>query len=157
MSLAMMRNDEILDLLSDAVKAGSGVRLAVSGRSMGLAYASVFEVQVVPCEHDSIFPGRLVVFQRHGCWVVHRVMRRMKREGGSMYLTKGDGLPMPDDPLVQASEIRGVVARAYLRDGSEVDLMSFPSSLHAIWLVVRYWIGRFITQTGKVPGLARQG
>lgn len=151
MFVVMITNDDILDLLSDAVQSRSGVRLAVSGRSMGPAYVSVSEILVIPCDSDSIGPGRLVVFQRDGRWVVHRVMRRWRGVDGVVYLTKGDGLARPDQPVVQSSEIKGVVSRLGLKNGSRVDLLSFPSRLQSLWLVARFWIGRVILPTGRDP------
>lgn len=146
MLVVMITNDDILDLLSDAVQSRSGVRLAVSGRSMGPAYDQVSEIQVIPCESASINPGRLVVFQRDGRWVVHRVMRRWRRVDGVVYLTKGDGLARPDQPVVQSSEIKGVVSSLGLKDGSGVDLLSFRSRLQSVWRVIRFWLGRYIKE-----------
>lgn len=157
MPLAMITNDDILGLLSEAVQSGTGIRVAVSGRSMGPLYAAVSDVQVIPCDRDSIAPGRLVVFQRDARWAVHRVMRRWRGREGAVYLTKGDGLALPDHPVVQSSEIKGVVASLGMRDGSRVDLMSPRARLQALWIVIRYWIGRVILPRGKVPVPGCQG
>ncbi len=139
----MITNSDILDLLSDAVQTGTGVRLAVSGRSMGPSFASVSDIQVIPCELSCIPLGRLVVFQRGGKWVAHRVMWRRGGEDGSVYLTKGDGLAKMDQPAVQSSEIKGMVSSLGYKDGTIVDLLSFPARLQAGWIVSRYWLGRF--------------
>ncbi len=156
MFVVMITNDDILDLLSSAIQSGDGVRLAVSGRSMGPAYAAVSEIQVTPCEPASITLGRLVVFQRDGRWVVHRVMRRRRGLDGTVYLTKGDGLARLDLPAVKSSDIKGVVSSLGLKDGSRVDLLSFLSRVQSVWLVIRYWIGRVILPTGRAPEPAHQ-
>jgi hypothetical protein len=98
----------------------------------------------------------LVVFQRDGCWVVHRVMRRSQGPDGVVYLTKGDGLNRPDRPAVKSSEIKGVVSSLGLKDGSRVDLLSFLSRLQSLWIVIRYWIGHVILPTGRAPGPVHQ-
>ena len=153
----MITNDDVLALLADVVHSGSGVRIPVSGRSMGPAYALVSDIQVVPCEPSSITPGRLVVFQRNGKWVVHRVMRRMRGSDGEVCFTKGDGVAQLDRPCVQASEIKGVVSVLRFKDGSSLDLLAFPSRLRAWWIVTRFWMGRFILPTGRDPRLANRG
>jgi hypothetical protein len=140
----MITNSDILDLLSDAVQSGVGVRIAVSGRSMGPSYASVSDIQVVPCEASCLPLGRLVVFQRGGKWVVHRVMWRRGGEEGVVYLTKGDGLAQMDQPAVQSSEIKGMVSSLGYKDGTIVNLLSFPVRLQAKWIVSRFWLGRFM-------------
>lgn len=152
----MMTNDDILGLLAEAVRSGSGIRVAVSGRSMGPSYAAVSEIEVIPCNPAAINLGRLVVFQRDGCWVVHRVMRRSQGPDGVVYLTKGDGLNRPDRPAVKSSEIKGVVSSLGLKDGSRVDLLSFLSRLQSLWIVIRYWIGHVILPTGRAPGPVHQ-
>ncbi len=114
---------------------------------MGPSYASVSDIQVVPCESSSIPPGRLVVFQRGGKWVVHRVMQRRGGGDGTVYLTKGDGLAQMDHPGVRSSEIKGVVSSLGYKDGIIVDLLSFPARFQARWIVSRYWLGRFISWT----------
>lgn len=136
----MITNDDILDLLATAVHSGAGVRLAVSGRSMGPAYSEVVDIQVVPCEPSSITPGRLVVFQRDGRWVVHRVMRRIGAGEDIAYLTKGDGLAQPDQPVVLAREVKGMVSGLGLKNGATVDLCMLASRIKAWWIVVRFRI-----------------
>ena len=147
----MITNDEILVLLADAVQTGSGVRIFVSGRSMGPAYASVSDIQVVPCVLTSIPVGRLVVFQRDGRWVVHRVMWRIRRADGVMYLTKGDGLSELDQPCIQASEIKGMVSGLGFKGGATMDPLSFSSRFKSGWIVIRFWIGRLLVPFGRDP------
>jgi len=65
---------------------------------------------------------------------------------GVVYLTKGDGLARPDQPVVQSSEIKGVVSSLGLKDGSGVDLLSFRSRLQSVWRVIRFWLGRYIKE-----------
>lgn len=141
----MIANDEILALLADVVHSGSGVRISVSGRSMGPAFASVVEIQVVSCDSSSIKPGQLVVFQRDGHWIVHRVMGSLRGADGPAYLTKGDGLAQLDHPAVQLSEIKGVVTCLGFQDGSSMDLLTFPLRLHSWWIVIRFRLGRLFT------------
>lgn len=139
----MITNDDILGLLSEAIQSWPGVRIPVSGRSMGPAFEHVTDIMVVPCGAASIRLGSLVVFQRGGLWVVHRVVGTTK--GGATYLTKGDGLDHLDAPAVRPDEIRGIVIGLGFGDGRFVDLRSPWGRLKSRARVIHWLIKRFGT------------
>ena len=148
---SMITNDDILELLSSTVQSGKGIRIAVSGRSMGPGFVSVSDIQVVQCNPTSIPTGRLVVFQRDGRWIVHRVMRMKRGAEGVVYFTKGDGLAQVDQPLVRPEEIRGEVTELGLMDGTHIDLQSYKERFKARWIVIR-WLcaGRLFSAAGQL-------
>lgn len=137
----MLSNGDILGLLSDVIQSRPGVRIPVSGKSMGPAFAQVSDIMVKIPGRDAIRPGALVVFQRGGLWVVHRVVG--KARGGAGYLTKGDGLDRLDEPSIHPDEIKGIVVGFGLSDGGFVDLCSPGSRLKAWMRVVRWRAARF--------------
>ncbi len=154
----MLGSDEILGVLADAVQFGSGgVWIKVGGRSMGAAYGDVSEIRIVPSGSGRIACGRLVVYQRDGRWVVHRVMRRRIVGGAVAYCVKGDGLSQPEEPDVRADEIRGIVAGLRFSDGATVDAGSFVSRLRGWWTVLRFRGREWLAPAGKGPEPCRPG
>lgn len=148
----MIANEDILELLSEAVtRQGEGIWVRVSGRSMGPAFASVTDIRVVADDPLNITPGRLVVFQRDGQWIVHRVMRRTVDADGVVYQVKGDGLAMPDQPDVWSDEIKGVVASIRFVNGAVGELGTFRSRLLAWMLVRRFRMRQWLWLSCKHP------
>lgn len=147
----MISNHDILELMGDAVQSGDGVRLGVAGRSMGPAFATATDVRIIPCDATSIPVGRLVVFQREGRWVAHRVMRRESGDGGLVYLTKGDGLVDLDVPGIRSVEIKGMVSGWWSDGGRYFDLLSLRARISGWLVVLRYRLGRLIAPSGRGP------
>ena len=131
----MITNSDILDLLSSAVQSGAGVRLAVSGRSMGPAFDSVSEIVVKPAIPAKLRVGEIVVVQRDGHWVVHRIMWHL----GDRFITKGDGLSQLDRPRVIRTEIKGVVVGLGMKDGSTRNLCTFRVRVKGLISVMKGW------------------
>lgn len=131
----MITNHDILDLLADAVQSGAGVRIPVTGRSMGPAFASVSEIVVRPAAPPKLSIGQIVVVQREAHWVVHRLMWRR----GGCYITKGDGLGQLDRPWVAGAAIKGVVVALGLKDGRTVDLLSIRARMRGLISVMKGW------------------
>lgn len=136
----MITDDEILGVLAATIQSGNGVRVPVSGRSMGPRFISVTDILVVPASANLLRPGALIVFQRDGRWAVHRVMRRIAGPDGESYLTKGDGLVQPDQPPVRPEEIKGVVVELGFENLRRVSLLSPWARLKARCIVVRWFV-----------------
>ncbi|MGA2133206.1 MAG: S24 family peptidase [Bryobacteraceae bacterium] len=91
-----------LDLAAEVLTSCGQARLPVTGSSMlpALWPGDLLDVQ----RSAEIRPGDVVVYQRHGRLVVHRVASR----SGDQITTHGDRLKHPDLP-VPAAEILGRV------------------------------------------------
>lgn len=137
----MITNHDILGLLSDAVQLSAGVRIPVAGRSMGPAFASVSEIVVKPVIPSKLRVGDIVVVQRDGHWVVHRIMWRL----GDRFITKGDGLSQLDRPRVISAEIKGVVVGLGMKDGSTCDLCTFRARVKGVISVLKGWASLWLT------------
>lgn len=139
----MITSHDILDLLSDAVQSGAGVRIPVSGRSMGPAFESVCDIIVKTVTPSKLKVGDIVVVQRASHWVVHRLMWRV----GDRFITKGDGLGQLDRPRVVSSEIKGVVVGLGMKDGTSRDLCSFRARIFGLISVLKGWASLWLARS----------
>jgi hypothetical protein len=139
--LVVIPNDDILELLTDVVKSGPGVHIPVSGRSMGPYYESVSGIIVRAVEPGKLRIGDIVVAQRDGRWVVHRVMWKVH----GRFITKGDGLGQLDRPRLNQAEVRGRVAGLVLNDGTTIQLDTFKARCRGVVKVLRGWLNLWFT------------
>ena len=136
---------DVLDTLSGALSRVGTVCIPVSGRSMGMSFAAVREIVVVPFDPAAVRFGSVIVFQRDGRWIVHRVLYILDRNGARGYVTKGDGLAAPDRPRVEAAAIRGIVVGLRLENGTTVDLASRAARWRGQARAARGWIAVAVT------------
>lgn len=111
-------------LLSDLLRQGSTVRIAVRGMSMFPFLHTGDVVLVKPADDSDLRFGRLVVFQSGANWVVHRLVGQNRAKW--LVYTRGDGLVRRDKPVPRANVV-GVVT------GIE----------HSRWQLARLAIGRW--------------
>ena len=111
-------------LLSDLLRKGSTVKIAVRGMSMFPFLHTGDVVLVKPAEDSDLKFGRLVVFCSGKNWVVHRLIGQNRAKG--LVYTRGDGLVWRDKPVPRANVV-GVVT------GIE----------HSRWKLARLAIGRW--------------
>lgn len=101
---------ESLSLFEDILNSGASLRVRVTGRSMSpfLRGGEVLTIRKVP--GNSLKRGDLIFFRNHeGCPVVHRIVKKDNGDKRAItFLTKGDALVSPDEP-VQAHDIFGKV------------------------------------------------
>lgn len=97
-------------------RSAEALRLRVRGHSMAPLLRSGDVVWVEPVAPSALRRGDLVVVQRQGAWITHRLIARR----GDRWYTKGDGLCHPD-PAVPGEAILGRVI-AIERDGSRIEL-----------------------------------
>lgn len=91
-----------LDLAAEVLTSCGQARLPVSGSSM---LPALWPGDVLDVRRSAVIrPGDLVVFQRYGRLITHRVVACTS----DLVTTKGDRLRYPDEP-VTASEILGRV------------------------------------------------
>ncbi len=137
----MVTNDDILELLSEAVQSGKEVHVPVSGRSMGPAFNSVSGIIVRSVVPEKLRLGDIVVVQRDGRWVVHRIMWRLR----GRFITKGDGLGYLDRPRVTLAEVQGRVVGLVLNDGTTIPLDTFKARCGGVIKVLRGWLNLWLT------------
>lgn len=95
---------------------GPLLRLRVRGRSMAPLLRPGDTVWMEPAAPSSLKRGDLVVVQRAGEWVTHRLVAR----SGNRWHTKGDNLRYPDPPVTGQAILGRVVAIE--RNGLRIEL-----------------------------------
>ena len=136
---------DLLDALSGAVALGRKVCIPASGGSMGAVFASARGIVVVPYNPAAVGVGSVIVFQRDGRWIVHRVMGVHGRGETAGYVTKGDVLAWLDRPRVDTTAVKGVVVGLNMANGTTVDLTSARWRWQGRARVARGWITVAVT------------
>lgn len=130
MSLA---SDVVLDTLRGVLRERGQVSLPAAGYSMGPTFraADSLIIRAIPAG-VALPPGRIVIFERQGHWVAHRLWLKW----GAYCLTGGDAVGTLDWPPPHRSTIEGVVS-GLLINGMPVDL----DARQDLWGRLP-WIGR---------------
>ncbi|MGA3213783.1 MAG: S24/S26 family peptidase [Terriglobales bacterium] len=96
------------DLAVELLRRCGEARLPVNGSSM---LPSLWPGDILEVRHEDVAKialGQVVVFQRDARLVVHRVIRRVRRDGSTLLITRGDRRWTPDAP-VSSKELLGCV------------------------------------------------
>ena len=109
---------------------------------------------VEPVDPARLRPGEIILYHRHGTsHVIHRLIRRVKRDGRLVFIAQGDNLTRPDEPI-GAEQVLGSVVEIH-RDGQRIRLDTGPGRLLSLlvyglapWGPWRYsWLKRL----GRLP------
>ncbi len=104
------------DLTREILNAGQEVLLTTAGLSMGYSIrgGEAIVVRAVPAAEVRF--GDIIVFQRAGLFVCHRVVRVRTAPQGRVFLTKGDPV-ISFDEAVEARDVLGKVVRIKWPEG----------------------------------------
>ena len=107
------------ELTAEVLSCGAGVRMRVSGTSMGPLIRSGDAVVVAPTQTRDLKPGDLIFFvNRRRSLVLHRILKVDRRaQGGVWFRTKGDSQGMFDEPVEPLSVLGRVVRIERSRHG----------------------------------------
>lgn len=87
------------------------IYLKAKGISMGPIWGPEALLGVRPVVVGEVAPlGSVLVFELGGHVIAHRVIRRVRKGAGLIYITQGDGYWRPDALPVPEDAVRGVVA-----------------------------------------------
>jgi hypothetical protein len=106
-------------LFLEILKSSGQAKLAVTGTSM---LCSIWPGDILEVRHQKaaeICPGEVVLFERDGHLLAHRVVEKVGGPERTLLVTRGDGLRAPDSP-VSPEELLGRVT-AVLRDGRRIE------------------------------------
>jgi signal peptidase I len=121
------------------IQDGFQLRAPVAGGSM-LPWIRAGDCLVVaPLPMKNPLPGELVLFERDGALVAHRVVRRSRIHGNDCVVTRGDWMTVEDAPIMPEAVIGKVVAID--RRGRMIQLdRGFTSLLMRLtgWMVRRH-------------------
>jgi hypothetical protein len=109
------RPDLLSPLLRDLSTAGKPVEIPVRGRSMRPLLRDGDRVHVLPVTVADVRVGHVVVLTGPSGPVIHRLVGWWPGRVGRRLLTKGDGSPRLDPPVVPEGLVGRVAAR--VRDG----------------------------------------
>jgi len=87
---------------------GQTVQVPVHGMSMFPILMPRDTVQIRRFSFKEMKPGQVLVFEREGQWVAHRLIK--KDTQNSLLVTRGDGLPYIDEPVDVASA-KGIITK----------------------------------------------
>lgn len=108
--MILQAGSELANFARANLERGYRLRLRVRGRSMFPVINSGDIIKVDPVPLPQIRKGDVILFvNRSGNLRAHRVVGRTASENGQAWLTKGDRLPEPDEPVV-ADQVLGRVA-----------------------------------------------
>jgi hypothetical protein len=105
----MGRGAEVAELL----RSGRGVRFQVEGRSMLWTIVPRSTIEVLPCTPSDLVCGDIVLYERHGRFIAHRIVGLWTGPEGSRVLLRGDNLTACDQPI----DASAVLGRVVLVDG----------------------------------------
>ena len=123
------------ELFLQALCSFGEARFAATGASMLPAIWPGDILMVRKCQHESaIVPGEVVLFERDGGLVAHRVVTRLESQKDALLVTRGDSHLRADPPVPEA-EVIGVVFSVQ-RDGKVVSPTQSLSQ-RAVSLILR--------------------
>jgi signal peptidase I len=87
---------------------GKTVQVQVYGMSMFPILMPRDNVQIRKVTFEEIEPGQVLVFEREGQWIAHRLIKKDSLTG--LLITRGDGLPYHDEPVI-SNNIKGIITK----------------------------------------------
>ena len=87
---------------------GKTVQVPVYGMSMFPILMPRDSVQIKRVTFDQMIPGQVLVFERDGQWIAHRLIKKDYLTG--LLITHGDGLPYDDEPIA-ANSVKGIITK----------------------------------------------
>jgi signal peptidase len=107
----MLRNPELADLFDDILKNGKLLRVKVTGHSMSPFIRGGEVVVIKNLPFEEMRTGDIVLFKnRRGDLVLHRLVRKRGLERDGTIQTRGDSMPMLDEPVRDADVLGRVVS-----------------------------------------------
>jgi hypothetical protein len=104
-----LQSADIMETLETALAERGELCLPASGFSMGPKPGGAQGLVIQSTAGQPPPFGSIVVFRRNGQWVAHRLVRRIRRNGQTLCITKGDALGCTDSPPVPEKRIVGIM------------------------------------------------
>lgn len=123
---------------------GTTIRVKTDGYSMYPFIKPGAIILIEPLKEESVpQPGEIIAWKRESGFVVHRLVRIVKRGNEVRYITRGDSCSLEDQP-VSKEQIAGKVVRIETGSGkiksSGNELIHKPVYLYnrlMVWVVIR--------------------
>jgi signal peptidase I len=130
-----LRSEVKSHLFLEVLRSFGEARLAVTGTSMLPAIWPGDIVEVRRQSAAEIFPGQVVLLERHGCLVAHRVVEKVSGMGRTILVTHGDRLQGPD-ATVSSEEVLGCVTAVLRGNRRSLPQMTLGCRV-ASWVLCR--------------------
>jgi hypothetical protein len=109
----MTRSDNthrFVDVTSDLLTRGYGVRFRAGGGSMSPAIGDGDMITVKPTAATRLEPGRVVLYRREGRVFAHRIVQSANAAPGGRLVLRGDAARVCDEPVAPSQVLGEVVA-----------------------------------------------
>lgn len=124
---------------------GTTIRVKTDGYSMYPFIKPGAIILIEPLKEESVpVPGEIIAWKRESGFVVHRLVRIVKRGNEVRYITRGDSCSLEDQP-VSKEQIAGKVVRIETESGkiksSGNELIRKPVYLYnrlILWILIRF-------------------
>lgn len=105
-----LKKEDFFCLAETILKEGNCIRFRVEGWSMSPSIRDGNIIKVSPVM-DDITPGDIIFYRSEGnTVVVHRVVKKIKKDGKEIIITKGDSASYLDSPISSEQVLGKVVA-----------------------------------------------
>jgi len=104
------RNELKHRLAVEVLRSFGEARVPVIGASMLPALWPGDILEIRRQSATEILPGQLVLYERDGCFVTHRVVEKLHQQGRTLLVTRGDRLRKPDLPVRPEQVLGRVIA-----------------------------------------------
>jgi hypothetical protein len=128
-------NDAKQQLFLEVLRAYGGAKFAANGASMLPAQWPGDVLEVRRQGVAETLPGQVVLYEREGCFVAHRVVDKIRQKGRTLLVTRGDRLTQPDPPVSQ-DELLGRITAIQRGNRRIVPRSTFWSRM-ASWVLCR--------------------
>ncbi|MGD8397543.1 MAG: signal peptidase I [Anaerolineae bacterium] len=137
---ARISQKALITFLRTGLEQAGEMRLPLRGRSMWPTIPAGSLVRVEPINGSSVQRGDILVWQRKGVFVAHRVVDIKSDDASSHLLLKGDNCPVADAPVSREAIIGRV--SAIERNGRDVRRQSLRYRLESAFWVWRWHLAR---------------
>jgi signal peptidase I len=107
-------NDDVVsatrELAEEVLRSFGSLRFAATGWSMLPAVRSGDTLVIDRVTPNQIQVGDIALVGRDGRWCAHRIVRLPRGPGNPVWITQGDAMPTPDQPVVE-NELLGRVTK----------------------------------------------
>lgn len=112
------KTDRFVEVTSDLLTRGYGVRFRAGGASMTPAIGDGDTITVKPTTSDRLAPGRVVLYRRQDRVFAHRIVRGATTAADGHLVLRGDAARTCDEPVAPSQVLGEVVAVAPRPSGS---------------------------------------